>query len=476
MSTVRTILFEINEVPWRVVDWYCDRHPEAALAKIRAEGRSFTTHTEDSGHLHPWVTWPSLHRGVNNDRHDIRHLGQDLTGVDAEFPTLWQILARNGHRVGVAGSLQTYPLPTERSAYDFYIPDTYAPQPETIPAALSTFQDINLRLTKQNSRNVTRGIEIGDALRFAAALPANGLRLTTALGIAQQILREMRDTTKLNRRRAIQAALYFDVFLRQLESRRPEFCTFFTNHVAASMHRFWAAAFPADYSEFNLPGEWVKSYSGEIEWAMAIADQFLARLVQFCCKNPDYRLLVASSMGQAATNATGREGYYAVGDVVRFFGALGVGPDEIRPAMAMAPDISVHLLTDNARERFRAVEGDLERALGDIEAEIDEKNFLHMHVMAELDAENPLTSVMIGNRELPLEELGLRFVADQDRVATTAYHVPEGILLAWSRADAARETTARRRDSIGALDVAPAILAAHGVTAPDYMRRTSIVL
>ena len=100
------------------------------------------------------------------------------------------------------------------------------------------------------------------------------MRLGTAMQIGLQLLREKTDKTKLNRRRAIQSALYFDAFLKQLQGRQPAFCTFFTNHVAAAMHRFWAATFRDDYGAFTLPEQWVSAYSDEIRWAIDLADAF----------------------------------------------------------------------------------------------------------------------------------------------------------------------------------------------------------
>ena len=32
----------------------------------------------DEGELHPWSTWPTVHRGVNNNLHKIRFINQDL--------------------------------------------------------------------------------------------------------------------------------------------------------------------------------------------------------------------------------------------------------------------------------------------------------------------------------------------------------------------------------------------------------------
>ena len=37
--------------------------------------------------------------------------------------------------------------------------------------------------------------------------------------------------------------ILFDAFMSSLIREKPDFCTFFTNHVASSMHRFWEASF-----------------------------------------------------------------------------------------------------------------------------------------------------------------------------------------------------------------------------------------
>ena len=52
-----------------------------------------------------------------------------------------------GIRVGVFGSMQSWPVPVE-SKYCFYIPDTFAQSPETQPKSYSSYQSINLRQTR----------------------------------------------------------------------------------------------------------------------------------------------------------------------------------------------------------------------------------------------------------------------------------------------------------------------------------------
>ena len=82
----KIILFELNEVPFRIIDYFTDGHPESTLAKALPNCRKFETFSEDSGHLSPWTTWPTVHRGVPNDAHFIANFGQDLSEIDSEFP------------------------------------------------------------------------------------------------------------------------------------------------------------------------------------------------------------------------------------------------------------------------------------------------------------------------------------------------------------------------------------------------------
>jgi hypothetical protein len=118
----RFVLFELNEVPIRVVQHFADRHPRSSFARILQFGGCWDTITPDTGHLSPWITWPTLHRGVSSGKHHIVALGQAVEEADAHFPPVWSILARAGRRVGVFGSLHSYPLPADLNHYDFYVP------------------------------------------------------------------------------------------------------------------------------------------------------------------------------------------------------------------------------------------------------------------------------------------------------------------------------------------------------------------
>jgi hypothetical protein len=162
----RVVFYELNEVPRRVIEDFARRNPNSTFARLLGQGIFFETVTEDQGVLSPWITWPTLHRGIANEKHCISDFGQDLADVNDEYPAFTELLARSGVRVGVFGSLHSYPLPKDVARYAFYVPDTFANGPECFPETLSSFQDFNLRMMDASGRNVSRSVLLGPAARF----------------------------------------------------------------------------------------------------------------------------------------------------------------------------------------------------------------------------------------------------------------------------------------------------------------------
>src|ERR1700686_2642877 len=81
----KIIFFELNEVPWRIVEYFRQWRPQSSLAKMLRESRTYETLAEDTS-LSPWITWPTVHRGVTDEKHGIRSFGQPLEEIDKEFP------------------------------------------------------------------------------------------------------------------------------------------------------------------------------------------------------------------------------------------------------------------------------------------------------------------------------------------------------------------------------------------------------
>jgi hypothetical protein len=468
LSGRKIVFYELNEVPRRVLQDFVVRNPRSALARVMNRSRLFSTMAEDTGVLSPWITWATVHRGVPNDVHCISDFGQDLSDVNAEYPDLMTLLAQAGRRVGVFGSLHTYPPPQNIGDYSFYVPDTFANGPECFPETLSAFQDFNLRMVDASGRNVSRSIPIAAAVRFLKAAPALGLRVDTLVRLAHQIVSERLDRTRRGRRRTSQVQIAFDLFYRQLAQHTPEFATFFTNHVASSMHRYWPAKFPEDYRESRLDDVWRSTYANEIDFTMKEADRQISRLASFVETHSGYALVVASSMGQAAVDVSTvihRQLY--ITNPVRFMQALGVPQDGWVKHRAMLPRY-IFKVADSFAAAFRRSAAGVTVNEAPLAANDLGSNVFQIK-LGQANLTDEATVVCVHGEPRPLNEVGLANVPIQDETGSYAYHVPEGLLLVYDPESSL--TRVSDCGMISTLDIAPTLLANFGIARPSYMRR-----
>jgi hypothetical protein len=333
-----------------------------------------------------------------------------------------------------------------------------------VPARLESFQRLNLTMSRQSARNVSTAIPWGTALRFLADAPRLGLRPATAWATIQQLRDERRQPWTRVRRRTFQTVLAFDLFERLLHRTRPDFCTFFTNHVASAMHRYWAATYPGDYARMDFDADWRATYRGEIDYAMWWFDAFLARLVGFVDAHPGDELWVASSMGQAATVAQPLETQLYITDLGRFMTTLGFAPEEWSQRPAMAPEVSLYVREDRA-PALRSALAELRVGGAPLQTSERERGFF-MIAAGHENLPPDLREALLGDRKIPLQHLGLENVAIEDQSTSSAYHVPEGSLLVYR---AARAATPAGRPLVRSIDVAPAILRRLGVQPPAGM-------
>jgi hypothetical protein len=468
MTSKRIILFELNEVPLRIVDQYCRWRPRSNLARRLPQCHVYETLTEDVSHLTPWMTWPSVHRGVSDEHHMIHEFGQPLEHVDQEFPPLWTLLTRGGISTGVFGSLHSYPMPRDLNNYAFYLPDTFAIGSECFPQHLKAFQEFQLRMARESARNISEKLPWGLAFKLLARAPELGLKPRTFIDIGSQLLLERAQRWRNVRRRTYQAVMAFDIFMNQLETTRPAFCNFFSNHVASSMHRYWAAAFPDDFDpkEFGYEGEWVNRYRNEIEFTMHKADEMIERLMKFVDRNPGYQLWLATSMGQAACNARPLETQLYATEPDKLMSQMGLGPGDWSQRPAMLPHLNV-AVSPAVLGRFREVLARSFIAGQPIKAVEKEDGFFSLHLGQPNLYDQP-QYLTIDGRQVPFAEAGLKNVEIDDKSGTSGYHVPEGTLLIYDGTDLRPKTG---RPQISNLEIAPTILRNFGLEVPDYMKR-----
>lgn len=406
------ILFELNEVPYRVLDSYLRAKPASNVARLLSMSRQCRTSIETvPGGLQPIVTWSTLYRGVRDAHHGVTSFGQPLDRADAEYPPIWRILAGHGVTTGVFGSLLSYRIPPDLGNYAFYFPESLANEPTTYPSYLSPFQEFNLSMTRRSGRQVSGAVDWNLAARMAPALGKLGVTAGTCAVAARQLLTERVKPYLKGRRRSVQSMLAFDVFMKQLAVYRPAFSTFFTNHVALAQHRFWAALFPEDFRELRYDREWLGRYRHEIEYAMDVADAFVGRFLRFVESNPEHIIMAGSSMGQGAFSGEPNNSYLEISDFGRFMRKLGLPAGTYARKAAMFPCYGVTVMPEYI-EQFR------ERlaSLRILEKPIRAVHHDAGYTLFEFDYRNYCgpENAQIGAGVVPFTELGIRGVEDEE--------------------------------------------------------------
>lgn len=457
----KVLLFEMNEVPYRILDDFVGRHPRSNLAGIMARAKQFETVCEDQLELDPWTSWPTLHRGVIDEQHRVRHLGQALDAADARYPPIWDLLASHGRRVGVFGSLHSSKVPTALDNYAFYVPDFFADECFAHPAQLRAFQAFNLLMTRRSARNVDQGVPLRAALDFLLDYVKRGPNWRTVRTLVAALAAERVKRHRKSRRRSLQPLIGLDLFVPLVRRTRPDFATFYTNHVAANMHRFWAAAFPDDIPGNSMPPDWRRKYADEIDYAMQVLDAMLGRM-RALADRADYLLLAASSIGQAGVPSTRISGFTTITDLERFMARMGVAPERWKRKPAMVPCLSVWVdpaEADAFEQRLQSL------AIGKYRVR-----------KAQREGSAPFTYdrnsdgfhlfVYFEELDLGAGDLGLGFFPHDEEVGCSGRHTPFGALLVYDPRSTAR---APGRSAISTLELAPALLRNFGIRAPAYM-------
>lgn len=458
------VLYELNEVPWEIIDLYVDARPSSHVAALLDDGLCLTTVDDDPVPLQPWRTWPTFHRSAYTAEHGSLDLGQDpatFRGAD-----LWEVAEAAGCRVGVFGALQSWP-PRPSPNGGFFVPDTFARSAETDPPSLSRFQGFNLAMTADNSFASDRPLAFGDLARAAVDVARLGLTPWSAAKLASHLVRERLDGRYKARRPIMQVLPCFDLYWRLHRRTTPDLSVFFTNHVAAMMHRYWGDGVPRYAAEQDYRPDDV--YRGFVLAAMDLFDHQLGVVRRWIDRHPSWVLVVASSMGQGPIPYSEMKETYVLEDTALLGRTLGL--DGVEPGLAMYPRICLKFEGDADAEAAMTSVASVRSQTGPM------FNDLHLHgatLSFEIDyqfgaesLERDLTWAPGGGPTVSgtLEDLG---IATRTRPGggNTAYHVPEGILVALGgpfRAD-------RSRTEVSILDAAPSILDLLGVEAHPSMR------
>ena len=462
----RLIVLEINELPRRVVDWWIDQAPDGGLARLLARG-TFTETVLDEElprDLYPSQSWASVSTGVPWADHGVFWYGDPKP---ARFPFYWQAAAAAGRTVGLVGVLHSSPIDVQAADphIQFLVPDAFAGDPTTRPDDLGPLQELNLRASRRSARVASVRPSLADAGALRS-IRAAGLTTSTASRLAALAGSVAVGWVGRERLRAGQTMLLGDVFRAQIERFDPDLAVTFTNHVAAAMHRYWAATFPEDYPEPPYDAEWRRAHADELPFAMRMLDREIEATLELA-DTTDREIVLVSSMGQHADVEldTDRTHQAVVRDGAAFLRALGV--DDHTPVnAAMVPQLTI--MADSADDAER-LHTDLRDRLGGGAREVMVADHV---VTVTYDLEivpgdaGAADRIQLGRRTVDAADAGVTVDPITDH--RSGRHSPLGVLIA--------DRSAGLPDRLDAFEIAPWLLTRLGVEPLAHHRPLSSVV
>ncbi len=415
----KLILYELNEVPIKLIKLYSEIRPKSNISYLLKKGNILKTTTNDKGELHPWSTWPTVHRGVTNEKHKIYFINQDLTKAK-KWPPIWEILANKKVSIGIFGSLQSYPPYINRNT-KFYLPDTFSPAADAYPKDLIAFQKFNLNLVNKN-KALPGKFSLLDFRNFIKLLILRYIKFNSILRIIIHLIQEAIYARYRKRRSLMQSILSFDVYEKYLLINQPEFSTYFTNHVAGMMHRYWDYLFKnKSNSKENLFNK-----NSLIE-AMDISDLQIGKLLKIS-ESHNYDLLILSSMGQDSIDWGDYIPELFIGDIKKLIKVLDLNVDNYKLLPAMQPDLCIECKDVKSKIELEKNIMNIKSINGESILPVRYKN---QGLKLNISIQKSLSTVqnkfiLFKNKRLSLKTLGIEVIK---RDKGTGYHIKEGTLL-----------------------------------------------
>lgn len=347
MQHRKLILAEINEITWDLIDPWIAQGKLPNFALLKKNGLSGAPMSVDlPPQLDPWITWTTVYTGQRQAEHNVFFLQQPPESIQAK--RIWEVLSERGVKVGVYGSLCSWP---PQPVDGFYVPDTFSPDSSTYPPDLESIQRLNLTYTR-TVRLPSDQDTLGFKLKLGMKLVQLGLSPGTIAAIVRQLLTERADGSKRWQRVVLQPRVNFDFFSRLYRQHRPDFATFHTNHVAHYMHTYWQAMQPERFRPLETSSQEVATHGGAIEYGYQAADELLGNMLRLM--DSETVLVVASSMGQKPY-LSALDGGKAIAQVrshKHLLKLLGV-EDRARIVSTMSDEFNVYVESERLREQVR---------------------------------------------------------------------------------------------------------------------------
>ena len=230
--------------------------------------------------------------------------------------------------------------------------------------------------------------------------------------IIKYIILEKIGVNSKKQRAVLQAELAFHEYFKLLANECPQFSTFFSNHVAGMLHRYWT-----DYMENKN-----KKRGSEVSKAMKVADKMIGKLYSFSIKQ-GYELWIAGSMSQEFVNWADSGAEITVRDINRLKKQVDIDGN-IEEGLAMHPDICLICRDEVIKNEIRDKLGNLRDSDGKklLDIRYETKKEINLKAVKSMRLKVDKTVYFEGSK-CNLEEYGLEII---EREKGTGYHKRRG--------------------------------------------------
>jgi hypothetical protein len=284
------ILLEFNELSPVLMDRFMAERRLPNFRRLHDEAHVYiTTAAEQPPFLEPWIQWVNVHSGLNYEDHKIFQLdeGQNLT-----VPCVWDVLCKEGYRVGICGSMN---VRYEPPLNGYVLPDPWSTLVEPYPASLkSYFNFVQKNVMEHTNERVP--VSKAEYLQFAGFMAKNGLSGDTVTATIRQLLSERAGHTRW-KRATILDRLQFDVFRHYYRKFKPHFSTFFLNSTAHFQHMYWRNMEPEHFKVKPTAAE-QSVFESAVLFGYQEMDKLVGRFLQLC--QPNTTLILCTALSQQA--------------------------------------------------------------------------------------------------------------------------------------------------------------------------------
>ncbi|MDC3203458.1 hypothetical protein OA963_02220 [Prochlorococcus sp. AH-716-C14] len=314
------------------------------------------------------------------------------------------------------------------------------------------------------NKAISRPINIKNIVIFLKLFIKKLISFNLLIKVIKHLVLEVIRPENKKRRSIVQAHFTFELYMKFFKKYQPSFSTYFTNHVAGMMHRYWKYVFPED---FGLEQDLKKSFKAKsVIKAMDIVDSHLKELIKISHAN-NYNLLIVSSMGQDSIDRGEYIPEPLLVDFEKFIKFLDLNILNFALLPAMQPDICVDCKNIESLNEIREKIKFLTDSKGLVL--LKEK---YEPVGLKLNLSVQRTSSIAENKKLKfldkrsdLLNVGFELL---NRDIGTGYHIPEGIMMYYGKSSNSFNKT--NDDQVDSCRITPSILEYFGLNIPEYMQ------